>query len=71
MRFDMKHRDGIFRVAGVLALSLAAFMGSSGSPATAKVEEGSNLGAGPALARGMLIPARIRLIVRINPSRCA
>lgn len=67
----MKHRDGIFRVAGVLVLTLAAFMGSSASPPTANTEEGTGLNAGPAVARGLLIPARIRLIVRISPTRAA
>lgn len=64
-----KSRDANFRVVAALLFACAAglFAGSSGSNAGTE----SGMGAGPVAGRGILIPARLRLMVKFRPAQSA
>lgn len=62
--------DILLRAGAVVAFAVAACLipSSAGTPASVESGETAN---GTPVARGMLIPARLRLIVRFKPSQSA
>lgn len=64
-RQDMTRTAAALLLIGLLALTCSSRSGNAG------VNDGAASIGGPSMARGMLIPARLRLIVRFKPSQNA
>lgn len=74
VRIDMKKtrtNNPLRALAAMMLLAALGFALPASTPAANGGEGSTGVGANPTVARGMLIPARMRLIVRYSPMRSA